>query len=139
MKHRIKLVVFDLDWTLWDGDKIYKDTQKILKYCRRKNLKVYIVSYNLYPEEVCRDILNIHEYIKEYYNDRNKNKIDIIRQILNKDENQDIGENEVVFFDDQIENFCLPDGRHRIKTYLVNPKKGLTFTQFINNLYYFRF
>lgn len=114
-----KLAIFDLDLTLWDGNKLYSDIHSILKRLKSQNIKLYIASYNLSAMECCK-MLEIEKYFDGIYYGRGTTKNTMIKNIMQQ--NINIKENEIIFFDDQLINF--KDLNKKIKT--IHCKNGLS-------------
>ena len=57
----IRLVIFDLDRTLWDGTKLYPDVVKMLEHLRGRNVFIAMASHNTEAFEICQ-MLKISHY-----------------------------------------------------------------------------
>lgn len=96
-----KIAIFDLDDTLWDGEKLFNDVKYILDTLKNNGVKLFIASYNL-EAPLCCSCLTILDYFDEIIYDRRLKKSEMVKKILDKF--TDINESEVVFFDDNIHN-----------------------------------
>jgi phosphoglycolate phosphatase-like HAD superfamily hydrolase len=99
MKLPIKVVILDLDMTLWDGEKMYKDSLEIMKYLNDRCIKVYCISANMYPRTVCEQ-LGISQYFHRIYCSRDSSKISIIKNKILK-RHPWLYSHEMMAFDDQ--------------------------------------
>lgn len=124
----IKLAVFDLDQTLWDGRKLYPDVQNILASLHLLGVKMYIASYNENPLYCCQ-LMNIAHYFQKYYYGLGRPKSQMIREII--EENPNITQNEVAFFDDQ--EFNILDVKKNLAIIAVKVLNGLGWNH-VNNL-----
>jgi FMN phosphatase YigB (HAD superfamily) len=117
-----KIAVFDLDETLWDGTKLFYDTQYILSTLKSCGIKLYIASFHLDARTCCKD-LNIEHYFDDILYGRDKTKLEMIKIIINKfgaDDN--IAETDVIFFDDNQTNITDVKKNSSIKTVLVGTR-----------------
>ena len=114
-----KIAIFDLDQTLWDEEELYENTISILRTFYRYSIKMYIVSFNLLANECC-DWLGITYYFDNIYFTRKKTKLQIIQEILN--DNEDVNENEVIFFDDLLSNITEVNDGSNVRT--IHIKNG---------------
>jgi predicted phosphatase len=128
-----KIAVFDLDKTLWDEKILYKDTINILKTLYRYNIRIYLVSYNLDADKVCK-LLNIEQYFDKIFFDRSKSKLQYIKEILELNEN--IKDSELIFFDDLIYNISEVKLGSNVQTVHIND--GIDWT-YIPIKYVYRF
>jgi FMN phosphatase YigB (HAD superfamily) len=114
-----KIAIFDLDQTLWNEEELYENTINILRTFYRYSIKMYIVSFNLLANECC-EWLGITYYFDKIYFTREKTKLQIIQEILN--ENEDVNENEVIFFDDLLNNITEVNDGSNVQT--IHIKNG---------------
>lgn len=99
--NRFKIVIFDLDDTLWDGKKLYDDTLLILVTLKKRGIKMYIASFNTDAAHCCKQ-LGINSYFEDILYGRNKTKLDMIKYISQK--NPTVSQKEMIFFDDNFHN-----------------------------------
>ncbi len=112
-----KIAVFDLDDTLWNGKKLFNDVKYILTTLKTYGIKLYIASYNLNAPDCCK-YLSIYHYFDGILYGRNSNKLDMINMI--REDNADIEENNIIFFDDNIDNIDIVKNNSNIMTCLVD-------------------
>jgi hypothetical protein len=112
-----KIAIFDLDQTLWNEEELYENTMSILRTFYRYSIKMYMVSFNLLANECC-DYLGISHYFDKIYFTRKKTKLQTIQDILN--DNEDVNESEVIFFDDLISNIIEVKDGSNIQTIHIN-------------------
>ena len=129
-----KIAIFDLDQTLWNGENLYKDSLNILKTLYRHDIKIYLVSFNLEADKICK-LLNIEKYFEEIYFTREKTKLQIIKEILL--DYPDIEEKAVVFFDDLAHNLYEVNINSNIQTIKID-NDGIDWT-YIPIKYVYRF
>jgi HAD superfamily phosphatase (TIGR01681 family) len=110
------IIVFDLDETLWDGDTLYKNIKDILSYYKSRGCKLYVASFHTDAHNVCKE-LHIDHYFDNIYYGRGKNKLEMIRDIL--DENYGAFESDVIFFDDNYENIHVVRNNSYVNAVLV--------------------
>ncbi len=111
-----KVAIFDLDMTLWDGEKLYDDTVKILQHMKNNNVHMYIASFHSAAPLVIKD-LGIINYFKEIHYGMFCSKACMIERILQKHPN--VKKNEVIFFDDNLPNIKDVSKKHGIHTVLI--------------------
>jgi HAD superfamily phosphatase (TIGR01681 family) len=121
-EYNFKVAVFDLDQTLWDGEKLYPTTLEILENLKNANIKMYICSYHLFPVECCQ-LLGIYDYFTAITYGRDRPKSSMIYEII---QHANVPNWEVVFFDDNINNI-IDTKKHipQMASILVS-SKGLT-------------
>jgi len=119
----MKIAIFDLDETLWDGIQLYKDSLDILQSLFDKNITLYLASYHLEAPDVCNK-LGIYGFFKKIYYGRPKSKYEMFIKI--KEENPQIDESEMVFFDDNMSNIQDIQNNTCVKTiHVINGIKWL--------------
>lgn len=91
------ILIFDLDWTLWDGDKLYEDVIPILNLCQSKNMHMYIASHNSKADKYCKN-LGIDKYFTNIFFNKNP-KSKMIECIIRSH-----GHTDMCFFDDNFDN-----------------------------------
>jgi FMN phosphatase YigB (HAD superfamily) len=99
-------VIFDLDHTLHDGYRLYKNVKKMLREMKEIDIKIALVSYNRKAMAILEEygIMNYFDVI-EWEDWQTQDYLDNKRRMLNKvlDEiKEDI--KSVIFFDDDIKN-----------------------------------
>lgn len=121
-KNYYKLVIFDLDLTLWDGEKLFSQTLPILEGLRQRGILMYIASFHL-DAKACCEQLKINHFFDDIYYGRHWKKSDMVTTILQK--NNDINANYVLFFDDNIDNIIDVGINTGVKTIHVNKDDGV--------------
>jgi soluble P-type ATPase len=131
-----KIAVFDLDYTLWDGTKLFSDTVDILKTLKQKGIPLYIASFHTDALNVCKDLQIDHFFQRVLYG-IDRTKLDMIRDILS--DHTTVSESDTVFFDDNYENIQLVKKESSVRCVHI-PEGGITWyhiTITCNNLYKF--
>jgi len=118
-----KIAIFDLDLTLWDGNKLYPATLQILELFKKHNIKQYISSFNLQARNYCEH-LKIDHYFEDIYYGRKFKKSQMVNEILRK--NKTVDNRHIVFFDDNFDNIIDVFLTHNLKTIHIDPRKGIT-------------
>ena len=77
-----RVIVFDLDFTIWDGKKIYPNIIPLLESLKT-SASLYVASFNLVAPDVCRK-LNIHDYFTDILYDRSLTKKQMMIEIMNR-------------------------------------------------------
>jgi soluble P-type ATPase len=129
VKLRVKVVIMDLDLTLWDGDQLYKGTLEVLQYLNDRCIKVYCVSANAFPKTICEN-LNINQYFHRIYSSRDTTKSLIIKNKIIR-RYPWLYSHELMAFDDQMEELILYQQAHdsSINLYHVDHKTGIDFAE----------
>ncbi len=115
-----KVVIFDLDLTLWNGRVMYNDTLQILKYMRKNNIPMYIASFHSAAPFVTHN-LGIINYFNEIHYGQFSSKAHMISQILKYHPN--VKKNEILFFDD--DKFNIEDVRRKHGIRTIHVKNGI--------------
>jgi phosphoglycolate phosphatase-like HAD superfamily hydrolase len=123
---KYKLVIFDCDQTLVDQS-IYKDVQDVVEKLSKLKIKMAIASYNPYAKWFC-DRYDITKYFDIICGYNSVNKMKHMTEIKTHYEKKgfDIAEDEMIFFDDDINNFISIEKLTRIKCCYINPDNGVT-------------
>jgi HAD superfamily phosphatase (TIGR01681 family) len=120
-----KLVIFDLDGTLWhdDSEMMCKDTKFILKHLRSQGHTLAISSYNPEAETIISK-LGIEDFFVEVIGGFTDccTKIPHVKDIL---QSTGMSKNQVIFFDDFITNVRELQ-RWGISAHLVDERTGVT-------------
>jgi len=119
----LKLAIFDLDLTLWNGHTLYENTVDILKKLKENNIDLYIASYHLQAKRCC-DVLGIADYFSGIHFGRDRNKAAIVEDILSNYTNYHLS--QIAFFDDNFNNILDVKNKHKIKT--VHVVGGITWS-----------
>ncbi len=104
-KKPIRLFVFDLDSTLWDGRRLYPDVIEILQHLRNRGHLIYLSSFNVFAPQILQ-YLKIKHYFHGGVYGLNTTKTQHILEIKQKIKNKvrcDI-RFQIDFFDDKLEN-----------------------------------
>lgn len=89
--------VFDFDGVLYNGFNIYPNVKCMLTQLKRKNVKMFIASYNPFASYILsKNGLDIFFEAFYCYFD-NKNKVSHLNQIMS---DHNIDKSQIVFFDD---------------------------------------
>jgi HAD superfamily phosphatase (TIGR01681 family) len=127
MNINLKLAIFDLDKTLWDGKSLYRDTTKTLDWLKKQNVRLYVASHHKNAQECCKK-LNINHYFNGiFYGQSNKSQF--VDKILRS--NRDIDKEQIAFFDDSFRNLIDVRMNNEIKTIHVDKSRGVTMTDII--------
>jgi FMN phosphatase YigB (HAD superfamily) len=121
-KFGFKIAVFDLDMTLWDQRQLFKDIKEILHALQQSNISMYVASFHTEALMCCK-ALGIDHYFDDVVYGRTQTKSEMIHMILKR--HPYASKQEIVFFDDNIENIYDVKRKLGIRTILVN-EKGLT-------------
>jgi magnesium-dependent phosphatase-1 len=123
---KYKLVIFDCDQTLVDQS-IYKDVQDVVEKLSQLKIKMAIASYNPYAKWLCDryDITKYFDIICGYNSDNKMKHMTEIKTYYEK-KGFDITEDEIIFFDDDINNFISIEKLTQIKCCYINPDNGVT-------------
>jgi FMN phosphatase YigB (HAD superfamily) len=130
----IKLFVFDLDDTLWNGEKLYPQVVKILNALKRRRIKIAMISYNFMANEICEKLNIEYFFDKIVCKCRQQIEWQDGKQTLMKDliDEFDVKPCEVVFYDDQQFNI---DKTREIGVHAFNVgHKGLSEDFFVSSL-----
>ena len=103
----IKLFVFDLDDTLWNGERLYPDVLRILRSLKKHpNIQVAMLSYNWGANEICNRLGIIDYFDKIVCRCDSPVEWQDGKQTLMRKLVADFGvaPDEVVFYDDQEHN-----------------------------------
>jgi hypothetical protein len=111
-----KIFIFDLDLTLWDGRCLYPDVYGILTFLKSINKMLYVVSYHSHAK-MCCEYLQIQDFFNNILYDRNVEKNVMVKNILR--EHQNIKEEEIVFYDDQLINILDVYKNNKILSILI--------------------
>jgi hypothetical protein len=123
---KYSLAIFDLDGTIF-YETIFDDVFEILHQFKLNNIKMAIASYNPYAEFFCNryDITKYFDIICGY---TKNNKISHINEIKSyyKNKGTIFTDNEIIFFDDDMNNINDIKNNTNITCIPINPEKGIT-------------
>lgn len=125
-KPKYKLAVFDMDGTMF-YETIFDDVFDIVKNFKRLNINMAVASYNPCAKWLCDryDITQYFDIICGYDGDGKMKHMNEIQLHYHK-KGINFDENEIIFFDDDIENFNDIQKLTKIRCVPVNPKRGIT-------------
>jgi predicted phosphatase len=123
-KNNFKIAVFDLDGTLWNGIAPFDEGLKVLNYLKSCGLRLYIASFHTAAEECCH-YMRIAHYFHGFHYGQDRSKLAMIREVLRREENADVAEHEVVFFDDLPSNVEEVCGSSAVRAVKVEADAGV--------------
>jgi predicted phosphatase len=118
-----KVAVFDLDLTLWDGKQLFPETVAILSKLRQEGVLMYVASFHQEAESCCKE-LGIIKFFERIFYGRHMSKSDMISIIMTIHNGLPV--NELVFFDDNIDNIVEVGLTNRVRTIHVNKQRGIS-------------
>lgn len=117
MSFGFRIAVFDLDDTLWNGVKLFTDSKQILTALKAHGVKLYLASFHTDAKNCCR-LLDIEHFFTDILYGIKKTKSEMIKYIINK--NPNVLENEIAFFDDNMDNIRNVQMNTGVKTVYVS-------------------
>lgn len=94
----IKLAIFDLDNTLWDGNAVYPAAINTIKYLDQEKIPMCVASFNINAATICNK-LQISNYFKVIIGEHQRTKLEMINDIM-QNLFPTLKQNEVIFLDD---------------------------------------
>jgi FMN phosphatase YigB (HAD superfamily) len=124
---KFKICIFDLDYTLWDGEVLYPDTIKILKHLFSSGVSLYVSSRNANAVDCCKN-LGIYNYFINIQCTMDS-KVSTINKILT--ENINVEKSNVIFYDDSFKNLIQVSQSCGICTRLI--RNGIKYSDIISH------
>lgn len=123
----IKVIIFDLDETLWDSDKgeykLFDEVDEVLNTLKEKGYRMAICSHNSKAEKIVK-YLEIKSYFEivvgGFYDDFKIHNLHLIMKHFS-----DVSLEECVFFDDMVEN-CIQFREKGVLSKTVSWRTGVT-------------
>lgn len=118
-KRNIKLpllIVFDLDETLWDGNRLFDNIGYMLRKLNENNHYVCLATFNKNPIPILNKF-NIYNYFRVIVYNNKKSKLSMIqhcKKMLKLSPNY-----KTLFFDDNPVNIFETDGMYNCKSFYV--------------------
>ncbi len=129
MLFNFKVAVFDLDFTLWNCQELYEQTQSILANLSSKGIRLYVASFHLDAERQCES-LGINKYFSSILYGRDVPKSQMIRRVM---DDAKVSPSDVVFFDDSFDNVLEVQSKHQIRAIQVDRTNGITWIDILRS------